>query len=61
MAPPAFWQKRAWAHDLGAAGLCHIAEMQGSAFLTIVFLQPSAGVGAILPHPREWGLILTVA
>lgn len=60
IAPPAFQQKRARAHDLGAAGLCHIAGAQGSTFRTVIFLKPNAGVGAILPHPRDWGSILAV-
>lgn len=32
----------------------------GPGFLTLLFLQPSARLGASLPHPWGWGSVLTV-
>lgn len=32
----------------------------GPAFLTLLFLQPCARLGASLPHPWGWGSVLTV-
>lgn len=42
----------------GSCWLC--SPGVGSAFLTLLFLQPSARLGAILPHPQGWGSVLNV-
>lgn len=44
--------------DPGSCWLC--SPGVGPAFLTLLFLQPSARLGASLPHPWGWGSILSV-
>lgn len=44
--------------DPGSCWLC--SPGVGPAFLTLLFLQPSARLGASLPHPWGWGSVLTV-